>query len=124
MRAWLALFSAIACEVTGTLALKVLGVTTPVLAAAITGGAIVLSYLLLSLAFRRIPVAVAFAVWEALGLVLVTVLGVTLLGEQLGGVQLLALGGLLLGAWLLHSGTQSRAPLHPARQTTSEEGGV
>lgn len=73
----------------GTLALKVLGVTTPLLAAAITGGAIVLSYLLLSLAFRCI--SVAFAVWEALGLVLVTLLGVTLLGEQLGG--------LLLGAW-------------------------
>lgn len=86
----------------GTLALKVLGVTTPLLAAAITGGAIVLSYLLLSLAFRCIPVAVAFAIWEVLGLVLVTVLGV----------------------WLLHSGTQSPAPLHSAPHTTSEEGGV
>jgi multidrug transporter EmrE-like cation transporter len=82
MRAWLALFSAIVCEVAGTLALKVFGASAPVLAAALTGGAVVASYLLLSLAFRGIPVAVAFAVWEALGLVLVTVLGVWLLHER------------------------------------------
>ncbi|WP_425147797.1 DMT family transporter [Deinococcus sp.] len=107
MRAWLALFSAIACEVTGTLALKVFGVHTPWLAVLVTGGTVVLSYMLLSLAFRRIPVAVAFAVWEALGLALITVLGTTLLGEHLGGPQLLALLGLLLGARLLHSGTHA-----------------
>ena len=109
MRAWLALFSAIACEVAGTLALKLFGISTPWLAAAVTGGAVIISYLLLSLAFRRIPVAVAFAVWEALGLALVTLLGVWLLGEHLSISQLLALGGLLLGARLLHLGTKERA---------------
>lgn len=108
MRAWIALFSAIACEVTGTLALKLFGLQTPWLAAAVTGSSIVLSYLLLSLAFRRIPVAMAFAVWEAVGLVAITLLGVWLLGDSLTGPQLLALGGLLLGARLLHGGTQPR----------------
>lgn len=104
MRAWIALFSAIACEVTGTLALKLLGLHTPWLALAVTGSLIVLSYLLLSLAFRRIPVAVAFAVWEAVGLAAVTLLSVWLLGDHLTQPQLLALvGGLLLGARLLHS---------------------
>ncbi|SMB89951.1 DMT family transporter [Deinococcus hopiensis] len=106
MRAWIALFSAIACEVTGTMALKLFGVSTPWLAAAVTGSAVVLSYLLLSLAFRGIPVAVAFAVWEAVGLALITLLGVGLLGDHLSLTQLLALGGLLLGARLLHGGTQ------------------
>lgn len=110
MRAWLALFSAIACEVAGTLALKLFGVTSPWLTVLVTGGAVIFSYLLLSLAFRRIPVAVAFAVWEALGLVLVSVAGVWLLDEHLGPVQLLALGGLLLGARLLHSGTRPAQP--------------
>ena len=107
MRAWLALFSAIACEVTGTLALKLFGVHTPWLAVAVTGTAVILSYLLLSLAFRRIPVAVAFAVWEALGLALMTLLGVWFLGEHLGPAQVLALAGLLLGARLLHVGTHA-----------------
>lgn len=109
MRAWIALFSAIACEVTGTLALKLLGLGTPWLAAAVTGSLVVLSYLLLSLAFRRIPVAVAFAVWEAVGLVAVTLLGALLLGEHLTPAQGLALAGLLLGARLLHGGTRAGA---------------
>lgn len=106
MRAWIALFSAIACEVMGTLALKLFGLETPWLAAAVTGSFIVLSYLLLSLAFRRIPVAVAFAIWEAVGLALITLLSVWLLGDYLMPMHLLALGSLLVGAWLLHSGTQ------------------
>lgn len=109
MRAWIALFSAIACEVTGTLALKLFGLQTPWLALAVTGSLIVVSYLLLSLAFRRIPVAVAFAVWEAVGLAAVTLLGMWLLGDHLSPGQLLALGGLLLGARLLHSGTRKRS---------------
>ncbi len=108
MRAWLALFSAIVCEVAGTLALKVFGVSAPLLAALLTGGTVVASYLLLSRAFRGIPVAVAFAVWEALGLVLVTVLGVWLLHERVEAPQALALVGLLLGARLLHRGTRAR----------------
>lgn len=107
MRAWIALFSAIACEVTGTLALKLFSPQTPWLAAAVTGGAIILSYLLLSLAFRGIPVAVAFAVWEAVGLAVITLLGVWLLGDHLTLTQGLALGGLLLGARLLHGGTRA-----------------
>lgn len=106
MRAWIALFSAIVCEVAGTLALKFFALESPWLAMAVTGSAIVLSYLLLSLAFRQIPVAVAFAVWEAVGLVLITLLGVALLGDQLTLTHLLALAGMLIGARLLHSGMQ------------------
>lgn len=108
MRAWLALFSAIVCEVAGTLALKLFGIHSPLLALCITGAAVVASYVLLSLSFRQIPVAVAFAVWEALGLVLITVLGVALLGEHLSVTQWAALGGLLLGARLLHLGSHSK----------------
>lgn len=108
MRAWLALFSAIACEVAGTLALKVFGVHSPLLAIGVTGAAVIVSYALLSPAFRKIPVAVAFAVWEALGLALITALGVAWLGEQLSLAQWLALGGLLLGASLLHLGSHTR----------------
>ncbi len=126
MRAWLALFSAIVCEVAGTLALKIFGIHSPVLALLVTGLAITVSYVLLSLAFRKIPVAVAFAIWEALGLALITVLGVALLGEHLSPVQWTALGGLLLGARMLHLGSAlpdpSQVPdasgfLSPSRRT-------
>ena len=49
--------------------------------------------------------AVAFAVWEAAGLLLVTVAGALLLNETLSPLRLLALLGLAQGAWLLHDGT-------------------
>ncbi|WP_424951379.1 DMT family transporter [Deinococcus sp.] len=105
MRAWLALFSAIAFEVTGTLTLKLSALHNHNAGVLVTYVFLALSYALLSVAFRRIPVAVAFAVWEAVGLALVTVAGVVLLGEQLSPMRVLALAGLGLGAWLLHGGT-------------------
>ena len=105
MRAWLALFSAIAFEVIGTLTLKLSALNHHGAGFLITSVFLALSYALLALAFKRIPVAVAFAVWEAAGLVLITLAGVTLLGETLSPSRLLALLGLGLGAWLLHGGT-------------------
>lgn len=107
MRPWTALFLAITCEITGTLSLQLLAPATPGLAALITGSAIALSYLLLSLAFRRIPIAVAFAVWEAAGLTMITVLSIWLFGQHLTLPQWLALGGVVLGARLVHSGTRT-----------------
>ncbi|GGI72564.1 DMT family transporter [Deinococcus wulumuqiensis] len=104
MRAWTALFAAIALEVTGTLSLKLFAFDQgqlPLTFLLLAG-----SYWLLAQAFRQIPVAVAFAVWEATGLLLITLLGAALLGEHLQPLQLLALGGLLLGAALLHRGTR------------------
>jgi spermidine export protein MdtJ len=110
MRAWLALFLAVAFEVTGTLTLKLSALNHHSAGLLVTYAFLAVSYALLSLAFRRIPVAVAFAVWEAAGLALVTVAGVLLLGETLSSVRLLALLGLGLGAWLLHGGTVPAAP--------------
>ena len=115
MRAWLALFSAIAFEVTGTLTLKLSALGHYSYGILITYLFLALSYALLSVAFRHIPVAVAFAVWEAAGLALVTVAGVVLLGEHLSPVRLLALLGLGVGAWLLHGGTVP-VPAAPVRK--------
>lgn len=117
MRAWLALFSAIAFEVTGTLTLKLSALGHHSYGLLITYVFLALSYALLSVAFRRIPVAVAFAVWEAAGLALVTLAGLVLLGEHLSPVRLLALVGLGLGAWLMHGGTapvKAKAPVPAA----------
>ena len=125
MRAWLALFCAIAFEVIGTLTLKLSALNHHGAGFLITSVFLALSYALLALAFRRIPVAVAFAVWEAAGLLLVTVAGMLLLNETLSPLRLLALLGLVLGVWLLHGGTIAVAARKvvlkksaPARQAT------
>jgi spermidine export protein MdtJ len=115
MRAWLALFSAIAFEVTGTLTLKLSALNHHAAGLVITYAFLAVSYALLSLAFKRIPVAVAFAVWEAAGLALVTLAGVLLLGESLSPLRLLSLLGLCMGAWLLYGGTVGRAAARPVR---------
>ena len=112
MRAWLALFCAIAFEVIGTLTLKLSALNHHAAGFLVTSVFLALSYALLALAFKRIPVAVAFAVWEAAGLALVTLAGVLLLDETLSPLRLLALLGLALGAWLLHGGTVPVAAAH------------
>lgn len=108
MRAWTALLSAIALEVTGTLSLKVFtsAAGTPGLELILTYALLAASYVLLSRAFRQIPVAVAFAVWEAAGLILITGLGALILGEHLRPAQLGAMLALGVGAALLHRGTR------------------
>ncbi|PNY80142.1 DMT family transporter [Deinococcus koreensis] len=113
MRAWIALIAAVALEVFGTMTLKLASLGEFPLGAALTGLCIAGSYVLLAQAFKRIPVAVAFAVWEAAGLALVTLLGALLLGEALTPLRSVALLGLVAGAWLLHRGTRHPAH-HPA----------
>lgn len=116
MRAWLYLLTAIALEVSGTLSLKHLH-DQPLTRALLTYAQLTGAFYLLSRAFRRIPVAVAFATWEALGLLSLTVLGAILLGEHLPRTHLLALGGLLLGSALLGHGTHHPATRQPATDT-------
>ncbi len=114
MRAWFALLFAVALEVVGTLSLKFASLGSFPIGGPIMVVCVAASYVLLAHAFTRIPVAVAFAVWEAAGLVLVSVLGVLLLGEMLTLPRMLALLGLGVGAWLLHHGSRE-LPAAPER---------
>jgi spermidine export protein MdtJ len=62
---------------------------------------IILSYILLSGAVKRIPIAVAFASWEGAGLLLISVVSYFLFDEhlsllQIGGIVLAAVGILLI----------------------------
>lgn len=54
-------------------------------------GALALSYFFLAQSVRRIAVGVAYAVWEGLGLTLLTVVGLTVFGESLSLQQLVGL---------------------------------
>lgn len=66
-----------------------------------------LAYYLRSKAVIKIPVAVAFAVYEAGGLALVAVVGVFAFDEPLSVVRIMGMLMLLVGAWLLHRGTDT-----------------
>lgn len=66
-----------------------------------------LAYYFRSKAVVKIPVAVAFAVYEAGGLALVAVAGVFAFGEPLSAVRIIGMLMLLAGSWLLHRGTDA-----------------
>jgi small multidrug resistance pump len=80
---WLLLGTAIAAEVTGTLALRALSAgwrTGPALVVGVGYGA---SFVLLALALRTIAVSTAYAVWAGVGTAGVAVLAWLLYGERM-----------------------------------------
>lgn len=64
------------------------------------------SYYFLALSTLRLPVGVAFACWEGVGLTLVTGCSVLLLGEEFTLQRAGALAAILTGVMLIHHGTE------------------
>jgi multidrug transporter EmrE-like cation transporter len=100
---WFVLLAAIAVEVLATSALKAF-VAAPVLIAVLPLVLIGLSFALLSIALRVIPMAVAYAVWEGLGIVGIALIGHLLFAEHLTPGRMLALGLIIGGIVLLERG--------------------
>ena len=100
---WLVLLAAIAVEIIATAALKSV-VSAPALLALLPLVLIGLSFALLSIALRVIPMAVAYAVWEGLGIVGIAAAGHLLFGEHLTPGRILALAAILAGIVLLERG--------------------
>lgn len=61
-----------------------------------------ISYFLLSIAVKRVPIAIAFASWEGAGLLLISALSFFLFGEQLSILQLLGVGLAGIGILLVN----------------------
>ena len=104
---WFFLCLSIGLEVSGTTIMKASQETWPVLGMGLMYILMSLSYFTLSKAVIRVPIGVAYAFWEGVGLSLITVSSVFILGEHIGPVRLLAICMLLLGTYLVHRGTES-----------------
>lgn len=97
---WLFLILAILAEVVATSALKASNGMTHWPAATLTVCGYAVSFYFLGLAFRVIPLGVAYAVWAGLGIVAVTLIGVFWFGQSLNlwgfiGIAMI-LGGVLM----------------------------
>ena len=95
--AWLTLMGAIGCEIIGTSFMASAARGGGLSGYVVMAAALALSYYLLSLSLRVISVGVAYAIWEGLGLVGLTLVGVHIFGESLARQELLGLGLALLG---------------------------
>lgn len=121
---WLCLMGAIVFEVLGTTVMKVSqGWAVPMaIPMGIVGMLlfIALSYYLLSLATTGLPVGVAFAFWEGIGLTLITLVSVLLLGENMNMQRFIALCAILTGVMLIHHGT-GHGDAHGEAQKAEQE---
>lgn len=104
---WFFLLISIVLEVVGTSILKYSQLYWGFNGVPITVGLLCLSYLTLSRALFRVPIGVAYAIWEGVGLSLIVGISVLLLGESLTPARIVGLSCVFLGSVLIHRGTES-----------------
>lgn len=110
---WLFLFAAIASEIIGVLAMKTTASDFPLLSYSVMFVAIALSFYFLALAVKVIPLAVAYATWEGLGLVMVAGLGALLFDEAITPLKIVGFCAVFAGVLLMEKGIDD-APEKPA----------
>lgn len=102
---WVFLTLAILGEVLGTSLMKIFisdgYLVTGSLAAMVS---VAISYLFLSQATLRIPVAFANAAWEGLGMVLIALISYRWLNEQISLIQLIGIVFAVIGIVIIHIG--------------------
>ena len=97
MPAFLLLSLAILSEVGATLALRVSdGFSRPIPSLLVVAGYGV-SFWLLALALKEIPVSLTYAIWSGVGTALIAVAGVVAFGETMNAMKLASLGIIILG---------------------------
>ncbi|ATI63013.1 multidrug/spermidine efflux SMR transporter subunit MdtJ [Edwardsiella tarda] len=119
---WIFLACAIAAEIIGTLSMKWASVSGSI------GGNIVMllmvaiSYILLAFAVKRVALGVAYALWEGIGILFITLFSVLWFGESISPLKLAGLALLVGGIILLKSGTVKRG-LSGTRPNADEAAG-
>ena len=97
---WFLLVVAIATEVVGTLALRASNGFTQVVPAVITVVTYLISIVLLALVLKTLPVGIVYAIWSAVGIALVAILGRVIFGDPVPPIaavgMVLIVGGVAL----------------------------
>lgn len=111
---WILLGLAIVAEITGTLSMKWASVSSGHGGFILMLVMIALSYIFLSFAVKKIALGVAYALWEGIGILFITLFSVLLFDETLSVLKIAGLTTLVLGIVLIKSGT--RKARQPARE--------
>ena len=94
---WIYLTCAILMEVVGTSALKLSDGFTRMSPTLVVFFGYGLSFYLLALALRHIPVGAAYAVWSGMGVVVITLIGRYYFGQRLETPAMAGIGLILVG---------------------------
>lgn len=94
---WLFLFLAILFEISGTTLLKLSDGWTRLWPTLGMAAAYAACFYCLSLALQKIEMGVAYAVWSAVGIAILTLIGVLFFKESLGPIKLASLALIVLG---------------------------
>ncbi|MEZ3498434.1 multidrug/spermidine efflux SMR transporter subunit MdtJ [Pantoea sp. KPR_PJ] len=105
MFAWFLLLLAIFSEIIGTLAMKWSSVDESATGYIIMLVMIACSYIFLSFAVKKIALGVAYALWEGIGILVITVFSVWLFDEPLSLTKMAGLAVLIAGIMLIKTGT-------------------
>lgn len=106
---WILLALAIVAEITGTLSMKWASVSDGSTGFILMLGMITLSYIFLSFAVKKIALGVAYALWEGVGILLITLFSVMIFDETLTTMKIAGLTTLVAGIVLIKSGTRKPA---------------
>jgi len=99
MLAWIYLASAIATEVTGTVALRFADGFTRVIPSALVVATYLASLWFMALALKELEISLVYAVWAGIGTAAIAVIGMAALGEPVTTLKLasiaLVIGGVV-----------------------------
>ena len=99
---WLYLAVAIAFETIGTSFLKASDGMTRIAPSLVALLAYTVSFWLLALALRAIPVGVAYAIWAGLGICLIAAIGWVIFGQKLDAPAIVGIGLILSGILVIN----------------------
>ena len=102
MNAWLTLTLAIAAEVVATSALKASEGFTRLWASIVVVVGYAVAIYFLSLVLKAIPLALAYAIWSGLGIVLITLVAWLMHGQRIDLPGLLGMGLIVAGVVVLN----------------------
>lgn len=94
---YVVLLLAVAAETIGTAALQASQQFTRLWPSLLVIAAYAISFFLLAMALRTIPLGIAYALWSALGIVFIAVIGFVIYGQRLDMPAILGLGLILAG---------------------------
>jgi small multidrug resistance pump len=94
---WLFLSAAIVLEVAGTISMKLSQGFTRLLPSVLLFAFYAASFSCLNYALRSIEVSVAYGIWSALGLILVSAIGIVVLHEGAGALKLASIVVIVAG---------------------------